>query len=544
MSKNVISPVKKYLAFLVLLATVMVLSACQSRTDVNIEDIEETSIEDSAITVEQDSGEEEWPSDLPRPPEPNPINLQLQTESENTVSVVIWPDDGGVLSVTDDAGNVFTLEITAGSLLAPIEISMTPIASVDGLPEGEGVFGVLLQPDGLIFSQNAELAINVAEYEDLSDAFAFATLEGGDDFHLNNFVLQDGNFTIPIDHFSAKAVAAVGRSAIAATARAGHYNPSFGESRFKNSWNSALATVEPGPDLSEEYRSAFRTWFWTSVNPAVTDAAINPLLNLERGVGEAVRWLKWIDSDDINDYQTEISRIGKLAIGFNNAFIAADLLCEIKDPDQAVKMVRWMAMIDAFPVIDLWSTSVLDRDDVIQKIEDCFSFDFDFRSSIISDFQTSKLTMQVALRQPLNIEFDARSFKIEHVDISLPYERLSLSPPFPGGCQITSEQGFVRIKVWASINFSYSVQEVKEMWVEFDFSTKPAEMLSCVPNREFNLWHANFADVHTLVNRKQEVGAELEIVRSFTEYAKFDFDGQSSLQGQVVTEMSLKHTPD
>ena len=533
--------------FLVLsLFLILGVSGCTSAPVDGSEAEIENETSDSSSEAIETTTEDEWPSDLPQPPEANPINLDISTEADISVSEIIWPDDGGVLVTTDSRGNVFTLTIPVDALLAPVEITMTPISGAEGLPDGEGLVGVSFEPEGLVFSGRASLTIDINEHSDLSDSFAFATLIDGEDFHLTPFQVEDNQVSFIVDHFSTSAVAAAGRSAISSASRRGMYNPSWGEARFKDEWSRALATIEPGPELREAYEDAFTTWFYSSVNTSAADAMINPLLNLERGVQEAVRWVKYLDDEDEGRFATEIDLLlGKMALAFKSAFAQSDLLCEFRDPDEAIRMVRWMAMVDAFPRYDLWALGIIDREEAIQKIEDCFSFDFEFRSRIISDAQMGQMTMQVALRQPINIEFDAHSFEIEEVDISLPYEILTMNPSPPAPCSLTNKQGLVTIKLWAAVNLSYAVQEVSSMWVEFRFLEKPGESFSCeAVGFSSTLWHANFSSAHVLVGRAQDVGAELTIVRNFTEYARFDFEGTSSLGGNITTEMRLKHTPE
>ncbi len=65
---------------------------------------------------------------------------------------------------TGTDGSHYSLEIPAGALVEEIEIRMTPITSMQGLPLNEGLAaGVQLEPEGMTFYDIVTLTIDPAE---------------------------------------------------------------------------------------------------------------------------------------------------------------------------------------------------------------------------------------------------------------------------------------------------------------------------------------------------------------------------------------------
>jgi hypothetical protein len=117
-------------------------------------------------------------------PEPvsNPMNVVPHLDLSRRVSAV-FPLVTNSLSLTNAAGVIFTLEIPTNALAEATEISMTPIATLEGLPNGAQVLGaVQLDPDGLLLFQPATLTIQFPD--DLpADVDCFAYRGWGRDMH-------------------------------------------------------------------------------------------------------------------------------------------------------------------------------------------------------------------------------------------------------------------------------------------------------------------------------------------------------------------------
>lgn len=108
--------------------------------------------------------------------------------------------EGGTLETADAAGTRYQLAIPAGVVLSPVEISMTPIASMTGLPfSGPVVAGVILEPDGLQLAGVARLSISGPGIDASLEPFAFHGT--GRDVH-RWMVLPGDAIVMPVLHFS------------------------------------------------------------------------------------------------------------------------------------------------------------------------------------------------------------------------------------------------------------------------------------------------------------------------------------------------------
>ncbi len=104
-----------------------------------------------------------WPSLLPGAAIPLsgvPIQVATTVDDKRAASASIGPK-GGSLSLTDAAGNRFTLTIPANAVLTTEKITMTPVTGARGVP-GTGLIAVQLAPDGLALLEPATLAIQPA----------------------------------------------------------------------------------------------------------------------------------------------------------------------------------------------------------------------------------------------------------------------------------------------------------------------------------------------------------------------------------------------
>jgi len=132
----------------------------------------------------------------------DPLNLDVAVAASQAVTQ-IFASNGGTLSATGEDGTRYTLDIPAGALYAPAEITMTPASRVGGLPFGEGsTVAVQLEPEGLRFNDVVMLTIETPEAIPVDQQVFFGYNEGGKDFHFVPMLLDTAELKIPITHFS------------------------------------------------------------------------------------------------------------------------------------------------------------------------------------------------------------------------------------------------------------------------------------------------------------------------------------------------------
>jgi hypothetical protein len=131
-----------------------------------------------------------------------PIDLTVTPEAGNTVTALI-PAAGGELKATGADRTVYTLTIPDNALTADTEISMTPVATVKGLPTGgDATFAVQLAPDGLHLDDFATLTITPAVALPVDQQIPFGYEAAGTGMFLALPVVKDPRIQLRILHFS------------------------------------------------------------------------------------------------------------------------------------------------------------------------------------------------------------------------------------------------------------------------------------------------------------------------------------------------------
>jgi hypothetical protein len=135
---------------------------------------------------------------------------------ERSATGAIGPEGGRVDALAGD-GTIYSLIVPQGALAFPTQITVTPLAALNGSPlGGELIGGVQLEPDGLELGRPATLAIQGERINPGPNQVAFGYHGDGQDFHLEPSYRQpppslDGEYDqartilVPVSHFSAPA---------------------------------------------------------------------------------------------------------------------------------------------------------------------------------------------------------------------------------------------------------------------------------------------------------------------------------------------------
>lgn len=119
--------------------------------------------------------------------QPNPLTVDAQLDATKTASAKIIPDAGGSISLTDSKGVEYKLDIPAGALVIPTDITLTAVKEIGALPLDGGLLGaVKIEPDGLVLNEVATLTIVLPENQASNDlaTLGFAFSGNGTEFHL------------------------------------------------------------------------------------------------------------------------------------------------------------------------------------------------------------------------------------------------------------------------------------------------------------------------------------------------------------------------
>lgn len=240
-------------------------------------------------------------SQLPEPPEPDPLTVSTTTNGDYTVNDII-DETGGSLELEGAHGEHYSLNIPAGALLSEAEITMTQIASVDDVAaDGEQLAAVQLEPDSLVLLQPATLTIELATTDDLDGYLSFAGGGSGSNVHAATGIESDGKLQIPLRHFSVHGTvsakhgpnvnllhAAIANSTPNGTAT---YNEGLVAKAF-NEWLSKPVSADSSKEMFNAIYLAKLDWFWRpndGVFWLLVDAQLDPI-KVQDAIGEYLRW--------------------------------------------------------------------------------------------------------------------------------------------------------------------------------------------------------------------------------------------------------------
>jgi VCBS repeat-containing protein len=138
---------------------------------------------------------------FPQAPDPIDVGSETLDTAHSVTHSSTFP-----LTTTAADGTKYTLAIPAGALVSAADITMTPVTAIQGMPLGQLIGAVHLEPYGLQLLKAATLTIEPPAEAPIASQTAFLMQEGGDDFHLAPLE-NTRTLTIPITHFSTPGVA-------------------------------------------------------------------------------------------------------------------------------------------------------------------------------------------------------------------------------------------------------------------------------------------------------------------------------------------------
>jgi len=137
--------------------------------------------------------------DLPKP--------EIVTDETRQVVTLITPE-GGTISTQGADGTRFTLTIPPAALLNPEDISLTPVASINGLLLSNGMLAaVQMGPTGLRLLNPAILTIELPLTAPTNELVGFLIQDNGEGFHLYPIAINGNSVSFQLFHFTIGGVA-------------------------------------------------------------------------------------------------------------------------------------------------------------------------------------------------------------------------------------------------------------------------------------------------------------------------------------------------
>ena len=132
----------------------------------------------------------------------NQISLTLTLDQPSRVTGVI-SEEGGVLATTASDGARYSLDVPAGALPDPTEVTLTPVASIAGLPVGaEALAAVHFSPEGLDFLQPATVTVELPIGVNPDEVTGFAFVGDGKQLYQYPVEVEGSLLKFTVTHFS------------------------------------------------------------------------------------------------------------------------------------------------------------------------------------------------------------------------------------------------------------------------------------------------------------------------------------------------------
>ncbi len=322
----------------------------------------------------------------------NPVTVGSTLQSDRAVTQTAYPSFHNVISTTDAAGTAYTLTIPKDALLSAEDITMTPVASVSGMPLSGGLSAaVQLEPHGLMLLQPATLEITSPDLGPIAGQTPFLFSAGGTDFRQYPVAMPEAGDTadtvrVRLTHFS---TSGVGQGTDADRGSLGDRPPlqslaqleALVAETLRAERESQQAGNPPNPEAMQRVVGLMNQYYDDILRARLQAAETDPQ-KAAQATAEAVGWMRQlallsvVDSARIADAKARVERIWKYAMLFywNRCVSQHDL--------NAIATLMGIARQAA-----LFSWSWIEE--AKDKAERCGQIELRFDSAISSSFYTS-----------------------------------------------------------------------------------------------------------------------------------------------------------
>lgn len=140
---------------------------------------------------------------------PSPV-VGPQPDPTLTKSVVVTPQEGGEIFLTDRRGVQYHLLMRSNLVVEPVAVTMTVVTNFAAMPlEDRFRAAVVFEPEGFEFLGAAELRIRFRESIPELEMVGYAFEAAGAGFHLRPWESSSNEVVLPVRHFSGAGVSAV-----------------------------------------------------------------------------------------------------------------------------------------------------------------------------------------------------------------------------------------------------------------------------------------------------------------------------------------------
>jgi hypothetical protein len=308
------------------------------------------------------------------PETPDPIDVGAETlDTDHAVThESFFP-----LTTTAADGTKYTLTIPNGALASPTNITMTPVTAIQGMPLGQLIGAVHIEPYGLQLLKPATLTIEPPSDAPIAEQTGFLFQEGGDDFHLAP--LQDTQkLTLTLTHFSTPGAA---RATDAQRANVASHAPVRNLAQLEQALAEYARSLRAN-DLGQPVGAVpdpatLRTDYYNEVVKPELQAAENEDAKVEPAIADALGWARQFATLGAEDTALENEMWQEIQVVLRNAVDRAYTLCaQQHDLHQIIRLIGFEREAQILG---------LDLGDAFNKALACAHFEVNFDALFTSD---------------------------------------------------------------------------------------------------------------------------------------------------------------
>lgn len=233
-------------------------------------------------------------------PKPRTVTPVLDDARAATATI---GSGGGTVTATGENGTVFTLTVPEGALGGDTAITMTPLASIGGLPFDGLVGGVDLKPDGLRFYKPVTLRFEPPSPLPVGRQAPFMYSGSGQDFHSYPLVRDPTKLEMTLTHFTGAGVADGSQAQQNAQENRAPANP---EGQWEQRAAELIDDLREGrdDDFKKKFDALNREYYNVVVKPLLKAAETNDEL-AAHAISTFLSWVRQLQLLGVDDQAFE-----------------------------------------------------------------------------------------------------------------------------------------------------------------------------------------------------------------------------------------------
>jgi len=320
--------------------------------------------------------------------------------------------EGGTVSATGADGTTYTLTVPPDALRSDVIITMTPLASIEGLPFGDGTaLAVQLEPSGLQLDAFASLDIVSAAAPSPSEQILFGYQGAGEDLSLALPDRAIDGIRILLDHFSGYGV---GNGLLTDLGPIRQRLGGTAEQRITSALGEALQVEKQG-GAKADLGQYFQLFEDQVLKPRIA-AAGSSCGNATIAIQTAADY----------DRQRQLAGLEPSSFDFRSLFTTVGSICLKEEYDLCKvnhivhRMVPFWLLLDRqrqlLNIEDAAALAVVAE--AAKKVEDCLTFSIEFKSDAVGVEDEVQIATAVTATTEFSYDTQEKKFTSETVPLT------------------------------------------------------------------------------------------------------------------------------